>query len=73
MPDLFDFFKENESKLYEAPSDQAWKRIEKKLERRKLGLRREIPFLQPGTVALILVFLLFTAIIVYYFVKHGTK
>lgn len=39
MPDLFDFFKENESKLQERPSDQVWQKLEKKLEtsRRKSG------------------------------------
>jgi hypothetical protein len=71
MSDLFDFFKENESKLHELPSEQVWKRLEQKLERRKPRTRRGIRFLQLGLVALVLAFLLLTAILVYYFVKHG--
>jgi hypothetical protein len=70
MPDLFDFFKENESKLHELPSEQVWERLEQKLERRKLRPRRRIRFLQLGQVALVLVFLLITAVLVYYFVRH---
>jgi len=71
MPDLFDFFKENESKLHELPSEQVWERLEQKLERRKLRPRRRIRFLQLGQVALVLVFLLITAVLVYYFVRHN--
>ncbi len=70
MSDLFDFFKENESKLHELPSEQVWERLEQKLERRKLRPRRRIRFLQLGQVALVLVFLLITAMLVYYFVRH---
>jgi hypothetical protein len=70
MSDLFDFFKENESKLHELPSEQVWERLEQKLERRKLRPRRKIRFLQLGQVALVLVFLLITAVLVYYFVRH---
>ncbi len=70
MSDLFDFFKENESKLHELPSEQVWERLEQKLERRKLRPRHKIRFLQLGQVALVLVFLLITAVLVYYFVRH---
>ncbi len=70
MSDLFDFFKENESKLHELPSEQVWERLEQKLERRKQRPRRGIRFLQLGQVALVLVFLLITAVLVYYFVRH---
>jgi hypothetical protein len=68
MPDLFDFFKENESKLHETPPEQAWKKLEGRLEKRRRE-RRKIRFMQMGTVTLILLLLLLTAIVVWYFVK----
>ena len=33
MPDLFDFFKENESKLHERPSEHVWQKLEQRLEK----------------------------------------
>jgi hypothetical protein len=68
--DLFDFFRENESKLQERPPEQVWQRVEtqlKKAQRRSVRQRR-IRFLQTGTVALVLLFLLLVAIAVWYFV-----
>ena len=68
MPDLFDFFKENESKLHELPSEQAWKKLETRLEKRRRE-RRKIRFLQLGTVAMMLGILLLAAFLVWYFTK----
>lgn len=73
MPDLFDFFKENESKLHELPSEQAWKKLEKKLEKRKRARRNGIRFLQIGSVVLALILLLMAAFLVYYFVKNDAR
>lgn len=71
MPDLFDFFKENESKLYERPSEQVWQKLEKKLEKTRRPRKRSIRFLQLGTVALVLLLLILTAVLVWYFVRRG--
>lgn len=70
--DLFEFFKEQESKLQEKPPEQVWQRLEQKLkkERKRRAVRREIRFLQTGTAALILLFLLLIAVLVWYFVRH---
>ena len=59
--DLFEFFKEHESKLHERPSEQAWKKLEGRLERRRVRKRRMIRFLQLGAVVAALVLLLLTA------------
>ncbi|MCB0523224.1 MAG: hypothetical protein R3A50_06635 [Saprospiraceae bacterium] len=67
MPDLFDFFKENESKLQERPSDQVWQKLEKKLETSRRKKRPGIRFLQLTTVALILLVLIFAGVMVWYF------
>jgi hypothetical protein len=69
MPDIFDFFKENESKLHERPPDQVWQKLEKKLEKHRRPKRRGLPFLQTNVVALILLLLLFAAAMVWYFAK----
>jgi Flp pilus assembly protein TadB len=69
MPDLFDFFKENESKLHERPSEQTWQKLEKKLKRNRRPKRRGIRFLQLGLVAIALLLLLFAAVMVWYFLK----
>ncbi len=69
--DLFEFFKENESKLHERPSEQAWKKLEGRLERRRLRKRRMIRFLQLGAVVAALVLLLLAAGLVWYFVKNS--
>ncbi len=74
MPDLFDFFKENESKLHERPSEQVWQKLERRLEkshRRERGRRRGIRFLQLGTVVLMLLLLLFAALMVWYFTRQA--
>jgi hypothetical protein len=70
MPDLFDLFKQNESKLYELPSEQVWKKLETRLEKRRRE-RRKIRFLQIGAVALVLIVLLLAAWLVWYFVGLG--
>ena len=67
MPDIFDFFKENESELQERPSERVWQKLEKKLDRNNRPKRRKLMFLQLGTVALILLLLLFAAAMVWYF------
>jgi hypothetical protein len=69
MPDIFDFFKENESKLQEKPPEQVWLKLEKKLERSRRPKRRALQFLQLGAVALVLLLLLFAAVMVWYFTK----
>ena len=69
MSDLFDFFKENESQLHERPSEQAWQKLEKKLDKSRRRKRRSIRFLQLGTVALVLLLLLLAAAMVWYFVR----
>ena len=69
--DLFDFFKENESKLHERPSEQVWQKLEKKLEKTRRPRKRSIRFLQLGTVALALLLLILTAVLVWYFVRRG--
>ena len=71
MPDLFDFFKENESKLYERPSEQAWKKLEDRSEKRRVRRQRKIRFLQLGAVALAILLLLLAAGLVWYFVHQG--
>lgn len=67
MPDLFDFFKQNESKLHELPSEQVWSKLEGRLEKRRRA-RRKIRFLQLGTAALALLLLLLAAGLVWFFV-----
>ena len=71
MPDLFDFFKENESKLYERPPEQAWEKLELRLEKVRRRRRRTIRFLQIGVVALALLLLLLAAGLVWYFVQQS--
>ncbi|MBV6443122.1 MAG: hypothetical protein DYG98_09180 [Haliscomenobacteraceae bacterium CHB4] len=71
MSDLFDFFKENESKLHERPSEQAWQKLEQKLKRNRRPRRRGIRFLQLGVVALAILLLVLAAGLVWYFAKRG--
>jgi len=70
MPDLFDLFKESESQLTERPSEQAWQKLEKKLEKSRRRKRRGIRFLQLGLVALVLMLLLLAAGMVWWFVRN---
>jgi archaellum biogenesis protein FlaJ (TadC family) len=67
MSDIFDFFKKNESKLQERPSDQVWKKLEKKLEKRNRPKRRVAPALPLGTVVVVLLLLMLAAAMVWYF------
>jgi hypothetical protein len=69
MSDLFDFFKENESKLHERPPEQAWQKLERKLRKNRRPKRRGVRFLQIGVVALIILLLLFAAAMVWYYTK----
>jgi hypothetical protein len=69
MSDLFDFFRDNEGKLLEQPTPQAWAKIEARLERKRRARLRKIRFLQVGLVALTIATLLFAAWAVWYFAK----
>ena len=71
MPELFDFFKEQESKLYERPPERAWEKLEVRLEKRRKRRRRAIRFLQLGAVALALFLLLLAAGVVMYYVRKA--
>jgi hypothetical protein len=64
--DINEFFRQQETKLYERPPEQLWQRLEQRLEQRRRQ-RREIRFLQIGLVALALAILLFAAVMVWYF------
>lgn len=67
MSDLFDFFKKNESKLHERPPEQAWQKLEQKLNKNRRPKRRGIRFLQIGVVALIILLLLLAAALVWHY------
>jgi hypothetical protein len=71
MSDLFDFFKEQEGKLHESPTPDAWAKIEARLERKRRQRQRKIRFLQLGLVALTLGMLLFAAWMVWFFARKG--
>ncbi|HOY06508.1 MAG TPA: hypothetical protein PLO67_13955 [Saprospiraceae bacterium] len=68
MPDIFDFFKENEEKLHERPAEKVWQKLEKKLDKSRRPRRRGILFLQPLTIALMILIILLTAVAVWYIV-----
>lgn len=70
MPDIFDFFKENEEKLYERPSEQVWQKLEQKLESKRRPRKRGIPFLQTWVTALIILLLLLAAFLVWQSVRN---
>jgi type VI protein secretion system component VasF len=65
LSDLFDFFRENESKLHEQPSDHVWKKLEARLERKRRRRRMGIRFLQLGSVIVILLLLFICAYLVW--------
>lgn len=67
MPELFDFFRENEDKLHERPSEKVWQKLEKKLDRTRRPKRRGIRFLQLWVVALLLFVLLLAATLVWHY------
>lgn len=71
MPDIFDFFKENEEKLHERPAEKVWQKLEKKLDKSRRPRRRGIRFLQPVAVAVALFILLLAAVLVWYFAHKG--
>ena len=70
MPELFDFFKENEHTLQELPSDKVWQKLEKRLERRHRRKRRAIRFLQIGAIAVAIVLVLLAALMVWHYTKQ---
>ncbi len=70
MPDLFDFFKENEKNLQEQPSEQVWQKLETKLERTRRPKRRGIQFLQLWVVALLLLILILAAVMVWHYTRR---
>lgn len=55
--DLFDLFRENEQKLEEMPSPQAWRRLERKLDNRRRTSRRDKGRWQPMMMAAALLLL----------------
>ncbi len=65
MPELFDIFRENEAKLHERPGNQAWQKLEARLEKRARRRRHRIRFLQLGAVALAVLMLLVLAVLVW--------
>ena len=67
MPDLFDFFRENESKLHELPSEQTWSKLEGRLDRRRQ--KRGIRFLRMTTILVLLVVLLLALILTLFFLQ----
>jgi hypothetical protein len=69
MPDIFDFFKENESKLHERPPEQVWKQLESRLAKRKQKRRKDIPFLQMWVVSLVILVLILAAVAVWYYTR----
>lgn len=70
MPDLFDFFRENESKLHERPPEQVWQKLESRLRQNRRPRRRGIRFLQLGAVALIILLLSLVAAVVWYYSRR---
>lgn len=68
MPDIFDFFRENESKLQEKPPERVWRQLEKRLQTKRASHRTRIPFLRLSTLAAIAVALLLAALLVWFFV-----
>ena len=70
MPDLFDFFRENESKLHERPSEQVWQKLESRLRQNRRPRRQGIRFLQLGAVALIILLLSLVAVVVWYYSRR---
>jgi len=70
MPDLFDFFRENESKLHERPPEQVWQKLEIRLRQNRRPRRRGIRFLQLGAVALIILLLSLVAVVVWYYSRR---
>lgn len=70
MPDIFDFFKENEEKLHERPAEKVWQKLEQKLDKTRRPKRKGIRFLQPVTISIILFLLLLAAVLGWYFVFH---
>ncbi|MCE2822065.1 MAG: hypothetical protein LW693_06525 [Saprospiraceae bacterium] len=67
MSDLFDFFRENESKLHEHPPEKVWQQLEQRLEKSRRPRRRGIRFFQPVVTAIILFILLLAAVLVWHY------
>ncbi len=67
MSDLFDFFRENESRLHERPPEKVWHQLEQRLDKSRRPRKRKIRFLQPLVVAVILLILLLAAVLVWHY------
>lgn len=64
---MFDFFRENESKLHERPPEKVWQQLEQRLEKSRRPRRRGIRFFQPVVTAIILFILLLAAVLVWHY------
>jgi hypothetical protein len=73
MPDIFDFFKENEDKLHERPAEKVWQKLEQKLDKSRRPRRRGIRFLQSMLIVALLFLLLLAAALVWFYVNENTK
>jgi len=73
MPDIFDFFKKNEEKLHERPTEKVWQKLEQRLDKTRRPKRREIRFLQTVAIVVVLSLLLLTAALVWYFVYQNGR
>jgi cytoskeletal protein RodZ len=71
MSDLFDFFKDNEPKLHERPSEKVWQKLEKQLNKAQRPKRHGIRFLQLELVSIVLLILIASALIVWFFVQNN--
>lgn len=69
MSDIFDFFKNNESKLHEQPPEKVWQQLEVKLDKNRRPKRRTKPFLQLGAISLMILILILAAVLVWHFSK----
>ncbi len=65
--EFFELFKEAGDQLTERPSEQTWRRLEGRLEKNRRNKRQKPDFL-PGTTVAALIFLLFVAALVGWFV-----
>jgi len=71
--DIFDFFKENEEKLHERPTEKVWQKLEQRLDKTRRPKRRGIRFLQTVAIVVVLSLLLLTAVLVWYFVYQNGR
>ena len=67
MPDIFDFFRENESKLQEKPPERVWRQLEKRLQANRGPRRKKIPFLPMSTFVALALALLLAMLLLWFF------